>query len=308
MDEMMRLLIGYDGSAASQIVLEDLKKAGLPKRLEAIVITSADVLFPGYLEMATTDQSELVKEITASEKMARERAESDAKGAADRLKTMFPLWNVHSEAHSGSPAWALINKAEEWKANLIVVGAHGHSRLSRFMGSVSQLVLMNAPCSVRVARAPLDPKMNGELKIVVAVDGSPEAQLATKAVIKREWPASTQVRIFSSIHHHMALQMAHMVPPDIKVVHPVSGLEHKAVNDMVESIAGQFDKKIQAEGYVREGDPKHILVAEAETWKADCIFMGARGLSPLRRFLLGSVSLAVAVRAHCSVEVVRGEP
>jgi nucleotide-binding universal stress UspA family protein len=56
---------------------------------------------------------------------------------------------------------------------------------------------------------------------------------------------------------------------------------------------------------VEEGDPKRFLVEEAERWKADCIFVGAKGHSGLERFLLGSVSAAVATRAHCSVEVVR---
>jgi nucleotide-binding universal stress UspA family protein len=56
---------------------------------------------------------------------------------------------------------------------------------------------------------------------------------------------------------------------------------------------------------IKEGDPKHILLDEAEQWEADSLFVGARGLSLMERFLLGSVSAAVAARAHCSVEVVR---
>jgi len=56
---------------------------------------------------------------------------------------------------------------------------------------------------------------------------------------------------------------------------------------------------------IKEGDPKHVLLDEAERWGADCIFVGARGLSRVERFLLGSVSAAVAARAHCSVEIVR---
>jgi nucleotide-binding universal stress UspA family protein len=56
---------------------------------------------------------------------------------------------------------------------------------------------------------------------------------------------------------------------------------------------------------IKEDDPKRALLDEAEKWKADCIFVGATGLGGLDRFLLGSVSSAVAARAHCSVEVVR---
>ena len=56
---------------------------------------------------------------------------------------------------------------------------------------------------------------------------------------------------------------------------------------------------------VKEHEPKALLCGEAEGLKADCIFVGARGMGRLERFLIGSVSLGVAARAHCSVEVVR---
>ena len=56
---------------------------------------------------------------------------------------------------------------------------------------------------------------------------------------------------------------------------------------------------------IQEEDPKLLLIAEAERSNADSIFVGARGLSRVERFLLGSVSTAVVSRAHCSVEVAR---
>jgi nucleotide-binding universal stress UspA family protein len=59
---------------------------------------------------------------------------------------------------------------------------------------------------------------------------------------------------------------------------------------------------------VKEGDPKHLLVEEAERWGAHCIFVGTSGLNRLQRLLLGSVSQAVVNHAPCSVEVVRAPP
>jgi nucleotide-binding universal stress UspA family protein len=56
---------------------------------------------------------------------------------------------------------------------------------------------------------------------------------------------------------------------------------------------------------VFEGDPKTVLLTEAERWQADAIVLGSRGLSGMDRFLLGSVSAAVVARAHCSVEIIR---
>jgi len=58
---------------------------------------------------------------------------------------------------------------------------------------------------------------------------------------------------------------------------------------------------------LKEEEPKRLLLGEAESWGADCIFVGAKGMGRIERFLLGSVSSAVAARAHCSVEVVRDQ-
>jgi nucleotide-binding universal stress UspA family protein len=56
---------------------------------------------------------------------------------------------------------------------------------------------------------------------------------------------------------------------------------------------------------VREQDPRDLLCAVAESRDGDCIFVGTTGMGRIERTLIGSVSSAVAVRAHCSVEVVR---
>jgi nucleotide-binding universal stress UspA family protein len=56
---------------------------------------------------------------------------------------------------------------------------------------------------------------------------------------------------------------------------------------------------------VVRGDPSQRLLDAAIDWQADWIVVGARGLSGIERFLIGSVAADVAVRANCSVEVVR---
>ena len=56
-----------------------------------------------------------------------------------------------------------------------------------------------------------------------------------------------------------------------------------------------------------EEDPKSFLVRRADLIEAECIFIGAKGHRFSERFLLGSVSSAIAARARCSVEVIRGK-
>lgn len=56
---------------------------------------------------------------------------------------------------------------------------------------------------------------------------------------------------------------------------------------------------------IRWRDARNMLLREANEWNANLIFMVARGLSRLQRFLVGSVSSSVAARVHYLVEVVR---
>jgi nucleotide-binding universal stress UspA family protein len=82
--------------------------------------------------------------------------------------------------------------------------------------------------------------------------------------------------------------------------------EEFAAEAVKELRAGLADKSVTVSFVVEPGDPKRVLVRHAEEFGADCIFTGAAGFSNrLERFVLGSVSAAVAARAHCSVEVVR---
>jgi nucleotide-binding universal stress UspA family protein len=92
---------------------------------------------------------------------------------------------------------------------------------------------------------------------------------------------------------------------------PGSKKRIKAEQEWIEKIAANALQKLHDAGLsasleIQAGNPKNVLVEKAESWHADSIFVGANRFgSRVERFLLGSVSAAVAARAHCSVEVVR---
>ena len=86
----------------------------------------------------------------------------------------------------------------------------------------------------------------------------------------------------------------------------INKADHQWVRKMVEASADNLRVVGPVTTIVKEGDAKRVLVEEAKDLGVDCIFVGSTGFSNrLERFLLGSVSAAVANRAECSVEVVR---
>jgi nucleotide-binding universal stress UspA family protein len=56
---------------------------------------------------------------------------------------------------------------------------------------------------------------------------------------------------------------------------------------------------------MREGDPRSVIVEEAEQWPAELIVLGSHGYTGIKKWLMGSVAQSVVSHAPCSVEVVR---
>src|SRR6185369_2367127 len=154
----MKILVAYDGSQSANTALDDLKRAGLDTTAEVLVMTLADVFVPLPID---NEVEEPLPYVTEGIKRAHERAQQKlaeasalAERASEQIKSAFPNWHIRHEAQADSPAWALIRTADNWKPDLIVMGAHGHSVFGGrlILGSISQRVLYEARCSVRIAR------------------------------------------------------------------------------------------------------------------------------------------------------------
>ncbi|HZP80896.1 MAG TPA: universal stress protein [Chthonomonadaceae bacterium] len=315
MAETMKLLIGYDGSPCGDAALRDLRRAGLPAAAEALILSVADVFLPVApsvsAQSAEAVERESAKQAHGAAQQALAEARERAETARQTVQSAFSGWSVRAEARADSPAWAIILRADRWKPDLIVVGSHGHSTLGRLVfGSVSHTVVTQARGSVRVARGQEKPD-DAPIRLIIGCDGSTDADLAVRAVAKRAWPSGTEARVLAVRDSALCTAVAARLTPrpaadEAREAEAEEEDEAAIVQNMVEAAAEPLRMAgLSVEAVVREGDPKQVLIAEAEAWGADCLFVGARGLRGLERLLLGSVSAAVAMRAHCSVEVVR---
>ena len=299
----MKILIGYDGSECAQGIFDDLPRAGLPQDIEALVI-SVDELWlplPPSYGMAETGFPLDFK--------ATAEVEGLAKQGAERMRSLFPACAASSEGFAGSPSSSILARADEWQPDLIVVGSHGRSALGRFLlGSVSQRLATEAGCSVRISRGRAG-RVGTTVRIVVGIDGSPGCEAAVSELAARSWPAGTEARLISVLKVPIPAALESTTSPAVQMVDEVKEEYVAELERSLEVAAG----KLRAVGLavsnaVKTGDPKRVLLDAAEQCKADSIFVGARGLSRFKRLMLGSVSAALAARAHCSVEVVRPRP
>lgn len=301
MKQRMKILIGYDGSECADAALADLKRAGLPDETDANLVTVAEVWMPPP-PPSSYEIVEASRDLHSAAELQLRYAKSShtmteanqlALRASDRLRKDFPTWNVQTEATIGSPAWELIMKADEWKPDLLVVGSHGRSAVGRLvLGSISQKVLSEARCSVRVARG-RDVSSEAPVRIIIGMDDSQDAKMAVAEVASRVWPRGSQAELVTAVESL-----------ELQIDEPESEVSRiRAIHDAAEVRLREAGLNVLS--LIDEGNPKQLLVEEAERFRADCIFVGAKGHSRLERFLLGSVSSAVAARAHCSVEVAR---
>ncbi|HYJ45702.1 MAG TPA: universal stress protein, partial [Pyrinomonadaceae bacterium] len=216
-----KVLIAYDGSECADAALDDLQQAGLPDEVDALVMTVAEIWLPppppsSYEILEEARQvhvpADLLK-VYAKDSPAMKEAEGLAERARLRLRSKFPQWQVRAEATYGSPAWELIMKADQWKPRLIVVGSHGRTALGRFiLGSVSQKVVTESHCSVRVARGRVE-EPGTPLRLVIGVDGSQGAEAALGEVAARHWPEGSAARVIVVEDPLVPTALGRIIPP-----------------------------------------------------------------------------------------------
>jgi nucleotide-binding universal stress UspA family protein len=297
MKDKMKILIAYDESECADAALVDLKQAGLPRKVEAHVLSVYAEWMP-----APTSFGMVETRFTTHLEQGEKDTLATARRARAALKSSFPDWEIHAEAIAGSPAGLIVDRAEELDADLIVVGSHGRSGLGRlFLGSVSQKVLHAAHTTVRIARGRVE-EPDSPVRVIVGVDGSKGAEAAVKAVAARHWPKGSESRIVNGFP---------AIPP-IGAEYAAAALaqwiaeEKERVGEMIETAVGRLKGAgLTVSKAMREEDARQSLISEAKAWGADCIFVGARGMGAVERFLIGSTSSFLATHAPCSVEVVR---
>lgn len=316
----MKILIAYDGSNCSEAALDDLTSAGLPAQAEVLIVTVAEVWLPkkfsnGNQRAASPNNGEDENSFfgrNCDQYMCKDsEAGAFAKHAVKRLKIYFPEWKISSVVAVGSPAKEIICRAHDFRADLIVAGSHGRASFGGriYLGSVSQKILSEAPCSVRVARGRVEVDLVPPT-VVIAYDGSPGANRAVEAVIKRSWREGSEFHLVAVGDQVAPAAIERFVSP---VAHWVEN-EVRSEHEWLEKIAAPALEKLRAAGFaatleIRAGNPKQIIANEAARLHANSIFVGATCCGKtIGKFLLGSVSAAIAARAHCSVEIVRYKP
>ena len=143
------------------------------------------------------------------------------------------------------------------------------------------------------------------MKILLAVDGSEHSSRTVETIGWHPWPSGSLVRVLSVVDQVVT------ATPEVAIF---SAEALEAERDQLVQTADELTTRfanwlcstgVLAETRIRRGDPKSLIVEEAEEWGADLIVVGSHGHTGFKRWLLGSVAQSIVSHAPCSVYVVR---
>jgi len=159
----MKILLAVDGSPCSDAAVEAVGRRPWPKGSLVKVLSAFEL--PTPLAPLTPEAWSLPLNYFEEMDVAlRKQAQNIVNQALEKLKsTLDKTIAIDGQCIPGPPRTVILDEAETWGADLIVVGSHGYRAWEQFLlGSVSQSVVSHAKCSVEVVRCPETVRMSKE--------------------------------------------------------------------------------------------------------------------------------------------------
>jgi nucleotide-binding universal stress UspA family protein len=292
----MRIVLATDGSTDSRAAAAYLKELPLPPSTTVRII--AAVSLPAFA-LHVASAPELKRSVL-----------DRAQGVVDDARTALAPrgFAIETDVAMGDPRAEIVRQAEEWRADLVVLGARGLGKVKRFLlGSVSDAVARHAQCPVLVVKG----QRRKLGSVLVAMDGSEDSFQAVRFLQSLALPRQTKVRLLSVVERlRYPTTAPHAVHGQlVRMLKELEAERRGELDKVLERAAAQLDDKItRVPRYTPTGDPAEEIVATANDFDTDLVVLGARGLGGMARVLLGSVSEKVLHHARCPVLIVKQRP
>ncbi len=207
---------------------------------------------------------------------------------------------------SGADYAAIVKAGEKWKADLVVVGSHGHTGMTRaVLGSVSEKVVRYAHSSVLVVR----PASNENGPVVASTDLS-DASLAAVDVAAHEAKArGVELYVLHAVDT-LPLVAGNLAGTPLGLYGV--GLDAESAEGLVAAAKSALEgalsaRNVKGHAEALRGTASASVVQRAEELGAQLIVTTTHGRTGLSRVLLGSVAESLVRHAPCATFVVRAK-
>lgn len=241
------------------------------------------------------------------------RLTSDVRQAITRELTDFTYevdaggLSITPKVHEREPVAAIIEAAERWPADLIVMGTHGRAGFERLLlGSITEKVLRKAPCPVLTVPRRLTTVTHALTfsRILCAIDFSAASMRALEyatSLAAAEGPGVHALNVVELLSDGGALRDAAVLDtPDFRgaLLRTARERLHAAIPDVLRAACTITESVTMGKAY------REILrIAHEE--RADLIVLGVQGRSGADLFLFGSTTQHVVRQAECPVLTIR---
>lgn len=291
----MKVLLATDGSPHAENAAAFLCRLPHAEPLELTVMTN--VFIPAATTSFGTDS--WIPEF-------RQQQHAAAKAHFETVAQMFEGANAEIEHHvsDGDIGHSIIEKSQEMNAELIVLGAKGHSMIDRILlGSVSDYVATEARCSVLIVRPSNKPSSDRE-RLDVTVSADPDA------------PTDALVAPFRRFHFGETV-CGHVlsVVPVIRTFRqdllPAVAMNRAEEHSLALAHATRLADEIAKEDVrlvPKAVESEHVgeaVIRFIEEHRSDLVLVGDSHRGAVSRLALGSTSRYILRHSECSVWIAR---
>jgi nucleotide-binding universal stress UspA family protein len=145
----------------------------------------------------------------------------------------------------------------------------------------------------------------GYKRIIVGTDGSPSATEAVRHAARLAASFGAVLEIVTAYLPPDPRQIARWIqeaPRDVAPLFSGTATAEQVIEKATEVATAEG---ATAEARFEEGDPAELLISAAERSSADLVIVGNKGMTGVKRFLLGSVPNKVTHHAPCDVLIVQ---
>jgi nucleotide-binding universal stress UspA family protein len=181
----------------------------------------------------------------------------------------------------GTPFVEIVQRARDERAELVVLGRHGHRTFAdALLGSTAERVVRKGSTPVLIVNSDAH---RGYRRALVAVDLSDTSRVATE----------------------MSLRLLEPHGGEVRVLHADDGRAWDVTSAILRLLEPYENAGVRWDVVDRRGDPRSVILGDAEVWKPDLLVLGTHGHSKITQQLLGSVAEAVVRGASCDVLLAR---
>ncbi len=289
----MRILVPLDISDIANVVLRVVKKIALAHRGEVVLFHAVSpAIYIPYPESLTVDVIDL-KVMQEIEQKKREEAEEKLRGFVDFLKPV----DARVVVEVGDPRDLILEMEDREDPDLVVMGSHKKGLVEKILiGSTTEKVVKHSFRPILVVKGS-EPTFEG--RVLIAYDFSKTSERTVEFALNFLKPFKVKV------------ELLHIDEPfDVPVVERIGKAIYQRFREEKKKYMDSIRERFLEAGFepevtfVDNKDPAGgIVEIVSERQDVDLLIMGSRGLSGLKRIILGSTSTEVLRRVEVPILV-----